>query len=61
VTSDSYRNYLKHQERAWLQAALTLFEGRTLELAQALRLSRATIYNRIEALGILAGRKKEPK
>jgi two-component system response regulator AtoC len=61
VTSDSYREYMKSQESAWLQAALTLFEGSTLELAQALRLSRATIYNRIETLGIRVSKKKEQK
>ncbi len=58
VNGKRYRQYLDHHEKEFFQAALGLLDGDTLRLAECLELSRATVYNRFQKLGLRPGRKK---
>ena len=55
VNGPAFENYLDQHLREYLQVALDLFEGDTLALAKALKLSRATVYNKMNRLGIRNG------
>jgi DNA-binding NtrC family response regulator len=52
VNEASFEKYLDQHMREYLKAALDLYGGDTLALSKALNLSRATIYNKMNRLGI---------
>ncbi len=57
INGKRYRQFLEHHEKEYLLAALKLLDGDTLRLAECLELSRATVYNRFQKLGLKPGRK----
>jgi len=57
INGKRYRQFLEHHEKGFLMAALKLLGGDTLRLAECLELSRATVYNRFQRLGLRPGRR----
>jgi DNA-binding NtrC family response regulator len=50
VSGAGYRSFVDAAARAYLEAALDLYSGDTRAVAEALQISRATVYNRIHGL-----------
>lgn len=59
IHGNSFRNYVSKAERNYLSVALEILENDTEALSEKLQMSRATVYNRMKALGIpLPSRKR---
>ena len=50
VSARGYQSFIKTAQGSYLSAALALYGGDTAEVAKALQLSRATIYNQLKRL-----------
>lgn len=50
VSHSSFENFVNTAIRSYLESALELYEDDTLELASALEMSRATVYNKMNKL-----------
>jgi DNA-binding NtrC family response regulator len=58
ITGKRYRQFMEHHERSFFESALKLLDGDTLRLSENLELSRATVYNRFQKLGLKPGKKR---